>query len=341
MMKRWFTMKLADNDNNSGEIMIYDMIGKDPMTGDGMDATDFDAELKALGPVKNINLRINSPGGSVMDAVAIYTMLKSHPAKVTASIDGIAASGASLIAMAADKIVMPANTFMLIHKPHGVAIGTDEDMMTMASNLERMGEVFASTYAERSGQTAESTLTLMKQDRLMSADEAKSLGYADDCGAAIKMVAAYDMKLLPEKARAVMSAAVAADAPAAEVAEPVVEPAGIAEPVAEPAVVVQPKVVIAEPGQVVATMPIPAYGESEIHATLDLCTLAGKSKMSAAFIKAKTPIDKVREQLLAARASASDALDVDTVPAKTPEAHLGEWKMLQDKVKAEMGIGKR
>jgi ATP-dependent protease ClpP protease subunit len=315
-MKRWFTMKLNDNNNETGEIMIYDMIGKDPWTGDGMDATDFDTELKALGAVKNINLRINSPGGDVFDGLAIFNMIKNHSATVTASVDGIAASAASLIAMAADKIVMPENSFMLIHKPRGMVFGTDDDMVSMAGDLERMGATFANAYATRTGQAPDVVTALMCEDRLMSATEAKELGYADDLSSPVKMAAAYDLKRLPEKARAVMAAAVAADVPE------VVVPAVVEPVVVEPAVIV-------------------AYGDADIHATLDLCLLANCSGKASAFIKAKTPIGKVREQLLAARASASDALDVDTVPPITPEAHLNEWRGLQARVKAEMGIGKR
>lgn len=332
-MKRWFKMQLNDNDNETGEIMIYDMIGKDPWTGEGMDATDFDSEMKALGSVKNINLRINSPGGSVMDGVAIYNMIKSHSAKVTASVDGIAASAASLIAMAADKIVMPENSFMLVHKPRGMAFGTDDDMMAMAGDLERMGSTFANAYAERSGQKPADVTALMGEDRLMTASEAKQLGYCDEISSPVKMVAAFDMKRLPEKARVAMSAAIEASAPE-------IEPPAIVDPVVVDPVVTPPVAVVTDP--VDPPKPVVAvYGEKETHETLDLCMMAGKSKMAADFIKAKTPIAQVREKLTAAQASAADALDVDTIPAKTPEAHLGEWKMLQDKVKAEMGIGTR
>lgn len=360
-MKRWFTMKLADNDNDTGEIMIYDMIGKDPWTGEGMDATDFDAELKALGPVKNINLRINSPGGNVFDAVAIHTMLENHPAKITASIDGIAASAASLIAMAADNIVMPENAFMLIHEPSGFTVGTADEHLSAAADLERMNGTFANSYAKRSGQTIEAAKALMKADRLMTSSEAKDLGYADDISSAVKMAAVYDMRRLPEKTRAVMSAAVAADVPAAKVVEPVIivsaaaivpaaaaVPASVAvTPVTAASTVQAIEAAIMEPAKVIAASSaepvavVAAYGDAEIHATLDLCQLANMSSKASAFIKAKTPINKVRENLLAARALASDRHEIDPTPSETPKAHLDEWKELQGRVKAEMGIGKR
>jgi ATP-dependent Clp protease protease subunit len=332
-MKRWFTMKLATDDNDTGEIMIYDMIGKDPWTGEGMSATDFDAELKALGPVKNINLRINSPGGYVSDGIAIHTMLSNHPAEVTASVDGIAASAASLILMAADKIVMPKNSFLLIHKPATMAWGTDEDLMAAAADLELQGKVFAGTYAERSGQSTDDVLKLMSQDRLMSADEAMQLGYCDTISEPVKMAASFDMKFLPTAARAVMSAAIT-EAPAADVpaADPVVE-----EPAA--AAVVAPQPAVVEPIAAKADPAIPEYGDADIHATLDLCQLAGVPAKASAFIKAKTPVAKVREQLLSARATAADAGEIDAIPPKTPTTHLDEWKELQARVKAEMGIG--
>jgi ATP-dependent Clp protease protease subunit len=159
---------------DTGEIMIYDEIG------DGT-AAAFAAELKSLGNnVKNINLRINSPGGSVFDGLAIFNMLKNHPATVTASVDGIAASAASLIAMAADKIVMPENSFMLIHAPAGLTYGTSADHTAMAADLLALENNFAVAYATRSRNSVGAVKALMKQDHLMTATEAKASGYADE-----------------------------------------------------------------------------------------------------------------------------------------------------------------
>lgn len=200
-MKTFFKMSAVAD---IGEIMIYDEIG---------DATApiFDAQMKALGPVKNINLRINSPGGNVFDGLAIFNMLKNHPATVTASVDGIAASAASLIAMAADKIMMPENSFMLIHAPAGMTIGTAADHTAMAADLLTMEDQFAKTYAARSRNSVAAVRTLMKQDRLMTADEAKRSGYADEVTGSARMVASFDLGKLPPKVQAAISSASASD----------------------------------------------------------------------------------------------------------------------------------
>ena len=96
------------------EIVIYDEIG-----AFGIPAKAFLDELKALGPVAELTVRINSPGGSVFDGVAIYNALKRHDAAITVWIDGIAASIASMIAMAGDEVVMPENAMLVLHDPRG------------------------------------------------------------------------------------------------------------------------------------------------------------------------------------------------------------------------------
>jgi ATP-dependent Clp protease protease subunit len=89
----------------------------------GMSAKTFVTELQKLGKVDVINLHINSPGGSVFDGVAIYNSLKSHPARIEVDVDALAASIASVIAMAGDEIRIAENAMMMIHDPTGVAIG--------------------------------------------------------------------------------------------------------------------------------------------------------------------------------------------------------------------------
>src|SRR4029077_12753927 len=109
-------------EDKSAEILIYDEIGKSWWGEDTVSAKQFLDDLANLGDVDNISLRINSPGGDVFDGVAIHNALKNHKATVTAHVDGIAASAASFIAMAADKIVMPSNSFMLVHGAAGFEI---------------------------------------------------------------------------------------------------------------------------------------------------------------------------------------------------------------------------
>lgn len=188
------------------ELCLMGGVGLDD-TGEGVSAKAFDADLKALGSPKAFLLRINSPGGSVFDGMAMYSMLKASRAKITARIEGIAASAASLIAMAADRIEIAENAFMLIHQPYTTAMGSTEDLATAAKNLELMTNQYVSIYSARSGKTPEFILSLMKEDRLMSAQEAVSIGL---CDAVIDPANAdVNSKYLPKHLREAVETAIA------------------------------------------------------------------------------------------------------------------------------------
>jgi ATP-dependent Clp protease, protease subunit len=119
-LKRWFDFRAQAK---GAEIVIYDEIG-----AFGIPAKAFLDELKAVGPIAELTLRINSPGGSVFDGVAIYNALKRHAAATTVWIDGIAASIASMIAMAGDEVAMPENAILMLHDPSALVLGTAVDM---------------------------------------------------------------------------------------------------------------------------------------------------------------------------------------------------------------------
>ena len=197
-MRQWFTMK-ADDDK-SAEILIYDEIGKSFWSEETVSAKKFLDELGELGDVENITLRINSPGGDIFDGTAIHNAIKNHKAKVTAHVDGIAASAASYIAMAADKIIMPANAFMLIHGASGFVFGNAEDMREVAADLDRVDKSITATYVARSKSTTAKIKAIMKEDRLMDAAEAKELGLADEVTKEVKMAANFSLRLLPKAA---------------------------------------------------------------------------------------------------------------------------------------------
>jgi ATP-dependent Clp protease, protease subunit len=125
-LTRWYDFRAQAR---GAEIVIYDEIG-----AFGTPAKAFLDELKALGPVPELTVRINSPGGSVFDGVAIYNALKRHQAMVTVWVDGIAASIASMIAMAGEEVVMPENAMLMLHDPSALVIGTSADMRLMADS---------------------------------------------------------------------------------------------------------------------------------------------------------------------------------------------------------------
>jgi ATP-dependent protease ClpP protease subunit len=144
-VKRWFEFHAQAK---GAEIVIYDEIG-----AFGIPAKAFLEELKALGAVAELTVRINSSGGSVFDGVAIYNALKRHDAAITVCVDGIAASIASMIAMAGDEIVMPENAMLMLHDPSGLVMGTAADMRAMAEALDRMKAGMVAAYRGKSGRS--------------------------------------------------------------------------------------------------------------------------------------------------------------------------------------------
>jgi ATP-dependent protease ClpP protease subunit len=129
-MRSWYAIRARDT---GAEVSIYDEIG-----AYGVSAKSFLDELASLPGDGPLTLRLNSPGGSVFDAVAIYNALKRHPGPVSVWIDGIAASAASYVAMAGDEVVMPENAFLMIHDPSGFVMGTADDMRAMAEALDKI-----------------------------------------------------------------------------------------------------------------------------------------------------------------------------------------------------------
>ena len=206
-MRPWYSMKKADD--KTAEICIFDEIGKSWWGEDTVSAKAFNDELNALGDgIENITLRINSPGGDVFDGIAIHNAVKNHKATVTAHVDGIAASAASFIAMAADKIVMPSNSFMLVHGASGFSWGQADDLRATADDLDRIDKSLTATYAARSGKTNAKVKALMKEDRLMDAAETKEFGLCDEVTEPVKMAANYSLRLLPEPAAKAFKAAI-------------------------------------------------------------------------------------------------------------------------------------
>jgi ATP-dependent Clp endopeptidase proteolytic subunit ClpP len=185
-VKRWYEFRAQAK--GAAEIVIYDEIG-----AFGIQAKAFLDELKALGSVAELTVRINSPGGSVFDGVAIYNALKRHQASITVWIDGIAASIASMIAMAGDEVVMPENAMLVLHDPSGLVAGTASDMRAMAEALDKMSAAMVAAYRDKSGAGDEEIAALMAAETWLSAKEALELGLADRVEQPVKMAAHFDL----------------------------------------------------------------------------------------------------------------------------------------------------
>ena len=168
-MSTWFDIKAKAE--AEADVFLYDEIG-----GFGVNARDFISEIRASG-AKKINLRINSPGGSVFDGLAIYNFLKEQD--VTVQVDGLAASIASIIAMAGKEVRIASNGFLMIHNPWGGAMGDSEEMRQTADLLDKIRDSLVGTYAKKTGKDEETIKRWMDDETWFSAEEAKEHGFVD------------------------------------------------------------------------------------------------------------------------------------------------------------------
>ena len=146
----------------------------------GISAAEVATALSALpAGTTDITLRINSPGGEVFEAVAIMNLLRDHQARITARVDGLAASAASVLAVAADELIMGGNTELMIHDAWGLAIGNAEDMRGYADLLDRTSDNIADVYDAKAGGGTEHWRDYMKAESWFTAEEAVTLGLAD------------------------------------------------------------------------------------------------------------------------------------------------------------------
>jgi ATP-dependent protease ClpP protease subunit len=190
--------------NRAAEITLFGMVGTE-ITVRGVDAA-----LKALPAATVLNVRINSPGGSVFEGNAIYNILRRHPARKIVIVEGLAASAASLIAMAGDEIVMPANAFMMVHHPFTQMTGDAAAMRDTANQLERIGETIVTVYAQRTKQPADRVRAMLDEETWLTAAEAVELGFADRVEAPLDIAARFDLSAFsnPPAALAIANASI-------------------------------------------------------------------------------------------------------------------------------------
>jgi ATP-dependent protease ClpP protease subunit len=165
--------------NNAGSAVvdIFDEIGYW-----GTNAADFQRELAQI-VATEITVNLNSPGGEIFEGIAIHNALRSHPANVTVRVAGLAASIASVIALAGDRVIMQPHSQMMIHDGSGFCIGDASDMREMADLLDKQSNNIAAVYAERAGGTVEEWRERMLAETWYSADEAVEAGLADEVDA--------------------------------------------------------------------------------------------------------------------------------------------------------------
>jgi ATP-dependent Clp endopeptidase proteolytic subunit ClpP len=304
-MKSWYTIRARASGT---EVLIYDEIGAYGVTAKG-----FLAELGALPDDAAIDLRLNSPGGSVFDAVAIYNALKRHAGEITVWIDGIAASAASYIAMAGDTIVMPENAFLMIHDPSGLVMGTAEDMRSTAEALDKVKGSLIQGYAAKSGKADDEIATLMAAETWLDAQDSLELGFIDRIAEPVKLAASFDVARFRNAPPELVEAASDAEESAAQ--EPQSE--GVADANTRPDPADAPTQAVVEPTSAdVATVRAEAIAHAR--AVIDLCRLAGQPQMAGRFLEEDACLDEVRNRLLAAKAEATP--DITAVHAQPGRA---------------------
>jgi ATP-dependent Clp protease, protease subunit len=187
--RNWYEIKNAASD--SAEVFIYDDIGAGWFS-DGVTAKGFISDLNAI-TASHIDLHLNSPGGSVFDGVAIYNALVRHQATVTTHIDGLAASIASIIALAGERVVMASNALFMIHNPWGGVQGEAADMRKMADVLDKIRETLANTYVQKTGMAIEDVYAALDAETWYTAEEALEAGFIDEIGVELQAAASFDL----------------------------------------------------------------------------------------------------------------------------------------------------
>lgn len=186
-MKHWYTIEAKAG--GVAVVKLYDEIG-----ACGINARQFADELAALGNVRQINLHIHSPGGNVLEGLAMYNLLKNHPAQKIVTIDGIACSMASVIAMTGDRVLMPENAMMMIHKPQGIAGGDANDIRGYADLLDKLEKTLIPAYAAKTGKSEEELSAMLEAETWMNGKECVEHGFADELLAPVKAMAKLESK---------------------------------------------------------------------------------------------------------------------------------------------------
>ena len=185
-MNKWFDIKNKAN-SETADIYIYSEVG-----GYDVNAKSFINELKAVKD-KNIDVHINSLGGSVFDGLAIYNALKTHTKKVTTKVEGICASIASVIAMAGDQIEMAENSLFMIHNPFAMSGGDANELRKTADILDKIRNEIADIYASKSKHDAQHYINLMDVESWFNSTETLELGLANTITQSLKIENNYDI----------------------------------------------------------------------------------------------------------------------------------------------------
>jgi ATP-dependent Clp endopeptidase proteolytic subunit ClpP len=200
----WY--KINARDGGIAEIALFDEIG-----GWGITARQFAQELASYRDISLIKLYIHSPGGDVFEGMAIYNLLRNHPARVDGEVLGLAASMGSVIAMACDTLIMPENAMMMIHRPWGIQGGDADNMRRYADLLDKVEDTLVTAYTTKTGKSADEIKTMLAAETWLTGAEAVEQGFADQLAQPLQMAASLTSKRIeefehmPDKLKALMS----------------------------------------------------------------------------------------------------------------------------------------
>lgn len=313
--KNWFNIEAKAAGTT---IHIFDEIGVF-----GVTAASFIRELNAANGA--ITVEINSPGGSVFDALAIYNAMLSKD--VTVKIMGVAASAASIIAMAGKTVTAPANAFMMIHNPLIGTVGNADELRTVADTLDKVRDSLVSIYQTRSKVQRDELIKMLDAETWLTATEAQAIGLIDIVEDSMELAASYDVAQLPEQVAVTFNAVSEASEGQVEVTTPavvIVEPVESSEPFTATIVDIANNEDLSEFATMwaldssIQTMADIKQKVSEAKEIKFLCELSGNGQMTAKFIKSRKGVSAVRDELCELLADSDES--THTSSYQKPEA---------------------
>ena len=326
MAQNWYAFKNAPDKDGEVELSLYDEIGSF-----GIGAKEFIAELKEHKD-QHIHLRINSPGGEIVEGSAIYNALTRHKGGLTVHIDALAASMASVIAMSGDPVYMADNALLMIHNPWTLAAGEAKDLRKQADLLDTMKSNLIRAYQKKSGMEEKAIAKLMDEETWLDAVEAVALGFVDAIEDGIPAAAsAKEMRARFDNfAKAKMQNTVISEA---EVSAPVADPVVEETPVAAETVEAVTDAPVVEEAEVVAVEEAPVAEEAQAAVTADslvakISDMAAKlSQVEARATAAEAELSKVKEAFAALEkgAGVAAATVVPTVASEDKSDPVAQW----------------
>lgn len=323
-MKTWYNL----TDKGEAPVLsIFDDIG-----AYGVSAKLFLDDLRAV-KAKSVDLEINSPGGDVFAGLAIYNGLRNSGKTINVKVLGLAASAASLVAMAGDTIEMPENAFLMIHNPWSFAMGDADDMRATADVLDKIGASLVTTYANRTGKSEDEISAMLAAETWMTAQEALDMGFATSVVAASPIRASFELDRLPSNVRAAYEGAATAPEDAADIdpENPDAAPQAIDEGAgfAAPTFADQVQEVAAAAGlsayaaawsadSKLADIAAVKARAAESREIVALCKLAGKEGMADGLIRSATALADARQRVFAALEDGQEHIDTSPKASSTP-----------------------